>query len=131
MKEFWIFKQDGSSYIEYCNDLSDLHIPQDARVEEIDYEVPQNRKLSAEEEEYYEKCYEELIAKEIEDEKEETLNTEYIKVDKLIEFQVRLTEWDKKFVFGIKRNLNNKSKISLRQKEILDKIYTKTFKYCA
>lgn len=120
MKEFWIFKKDGSSYIEYGEDVGDIYISKDSTVEEYIKDNNKKRFLSKEEENYYEKFFDEVI-------EEKSQKNKYIKIDILLENQKILSDWERKFVFGFKKSLNNNYNISKRQEEILDNIYLKKF----
>lgn len=118
MKEFWIFREDGSSYIEDAIDIKDIYTPNNSII--IDNNKTQIKSLSLEEENYYEQFFEK--------DKEDIILK---KINKLIENQNVLSIWDKKFVFGFKKFLNNNCNISIKQKIILDNIYIKVHRSCA
>lgn len=121
MKEFWIFRKNGTSCIEDGNDIDEIYIPNDSKVEEYSIDNNNNKKtLSLKEEMYYEKFFNgDDILKEIE--------KDLIKVDRLLECQNILSKWEQNFIFGIKKRFNNKSVISKKQEESLNDIYKKRY----
>lgn len=118
MKEFWIFRKNGSSFIEYGDDVNEIYIPNDSKVEQ--HFINNDKKtISLEEEKYYEKFFEDDLINKIEQ--------DLIKVNKLLECQNILSKWEQNFIFGIKKRFNNKNTISKKQEESLNDIYKKRY----
>lgn len=121
MREFWIFRKNGTSYIEDANDVDEIYIPDGSKVEECSANNNTNKKtLSLKEEKYYEKFFR---ADDILNEIDKNL----IKVDRLLSCQNILSKWEQNFIFGIKKRFNNHTSISETQEEALNTIYKKKY----
>lgn len=119
MKQFWIFRKNGTSYIEDAQDVTDLYIPKNSKVEEHST-YNEKKVLSLEEEQYYEKFF-------TMDDVVKDIDRNLVKVDRLLDCQNILSKWEQNFIFGIKKKFNNRISISKKQEESLNNIYVKKY----
>lgn len=126
MKEYWIYKGERS-YIEYGEDISDIGVS----ISNIDYLVENNidtdrievKQLSQEESDYYEQFFQE-------DDEMEYVETKYDKVGNVVSLLLdnhidSLNNWEKNFIYGMKRNINRGTDFTFRQEDILMNIMNK------
>ena len=126
MKEFWVYKKDGSTYIEYANDEGEIY----ERMSNISYieslnedDNYNNKNIITDEilEMHYSKYMYEM---ELDDNLEEK-NDEVQALNELVSIANNsniVSSWDKNFIFGAFRSKNN---LSQKQKYQIIKLQNK------
>lgn len=114
MKEFWIIK-NGVGYIEYGNSIDEICCTSCDSIEEHDLGENYDKKtLTKEENDYYEKLFEEN-------------NKTFFdyQVDKLLSIITYCNPYESKIIMGIRHNIKKGCKISEKQKNTINNIYKK------
>lgn len=131
MREFNVIRKDGTGMV--IDAISEDEVlstyPGVISVEETKESLERNENRCIincdEEEAYYEDIYAKLCEEEELTPKEVTLRERVNKTIILVNKSLQVSAWEKKFVFGLKRQVNNHSRITDAQIERLNTIYSR------